>query len=65
MNSKKPAVQNNSPPVAEVKKTGLASIVDETSPEEEQETLEYIYNRPSPPRADDLTPFLDSEKVSF
>ena len=65
MNSKKPSASNNLPPIAGDKKMGLASIMDETTPEEEERTLEYIYNRPSPPHADDFAPIMDSEKVGL
>jgi hypothetical protein len=64
VNTKKSAIPGTSSFLDEAKKTGLASILDETSPEEEEKTLEYIYNRPSPPRPDDLTPIMDSQIVS-
>jgi hypothetical protein len=52
-------VENSTKPVDEnvecsAKKTGIASIVEETTPEEEDETMRQIYDRPSPSPTEEL-----------
>jgi len=64
MNSRRKAlISCNDLTADKTKKTGLASIVDETSPEEEHETMDLIYNRPSPSPTDDLSKLLEKENV--
>jgi hypothetical protein len=45
------------------KKTGIASIVEESTPEEEDKTMQEIYDRPSPSPTDDLPANKESSTV--